>query len=226
MEITYMGHSCFSIRTEGYKVLFDPFIQPNPLAASIDVESIEADFILVSHGHDDHTADLEMIAKRTGAVVVSNYEIVSYFQKKGVEKVHPMNHGGKWKFDFGTVHMVNAIHSSSFADGTYAGNPAGFVVQAAGKTFYYAGDTALHYDMKFIGEQYSIDFAMLPIGSNFTMDIADALRAADFVGTRKIIGMHYDTFPYIVIDHEKSIQTARKANKDLYLMNVGETISL
>lgn len=225
MQITYYGHSCFLIETEGTKILFDPFITPNELASNIDIDSIKADYILLSHGHQDHMADVEAIYKNTKATLVSNFELVSWFGNKGVENSHPMNHGGKKEFDFGTVKMVNAIHSSSLPDGSYAGNPAGFVVQTAEKTFYYAGDTALTLDMQLIGEEFDIDFAFMPIGDNFTMDIKDALKAADFVKTDTIIGMHYDTFPYIKLDHEGVKNVAANAKKDLKLMEIGETLT-
>ncbi|HEY8400344.1 MAG TPA: metal-dependent hydrolase, partial [Cytophagaceae bacterium] len=200
MEITYFGHSCFLVDIGGYRLLFDPFITPNQLASSIDINSIETDYILLSHGHNDHVFDAEAIAKRTGATIISSFEIATWYEKKGIEKTHAMNIGGKWPFDFGTVHMVHAIHSNSLPDGSYGGSAAGFVIESAEKTFYYAGDTALTYDMKMIGEKFKLDFAMLPVGDNFTMDIYDAVRAASFVNTKKIIPMHYDTFPYIVVD--------------------------
>lgn len=223
MEITYYGHSCFLVKTADHKVLFDPFISPNPLASKIDVNNVQADFILLSHAHEDHIADAEQIAKRTSATIVSNFEITTWYNNKGIERTHPMNHGGKKHFDFGTVKMVNAVHSSSFPDGSYGGNPAGFVIETGDKIFYFAGDTALHYDMKMIGDQNKLDFAMLPIGDNFTMDINDAIVAATFANTKKIIGMHYDTFPYIEIDHLEATMTAKRNDKELILMNIGES---
>lgn len=226
MQITYYGHSCFLIEIKGKNILFDPFITPNELAGKIDINSIKADYILLSHGHQDHMADVETVYKNTKATLVSNFEIVSWFGNKGIENSHPMNHGGKKDFDFGTVKMVNAIHSSSFPDGTYAGNPAGFVVQAEGKTFYYAGDTALTLDMQLIGQEFNIDFAFLPIGDNFTMDIKDAVKAADFVQTNTIIGMHYDTFPYIRLDRQEVDKVAANGKKEVKLMDIGETLTL
>jgi L-ascorbate metabolism protein UlaG (beta-lactamase superfamily) len=226
MQITYYGHSCFLIEINGKNILFDPFITPNELASNIDINSIKADYILLSHGHQDHMADVEAIYKNTKATLVSNFEIVSWFGNKGVENSHPMNHGGKATFDFGTVKMVNAIHSSSVPDGSYAGNPAGFVVETAEKTFYYAGDTALTLDMKLIGEAYAIDFAFMPIGDNFTMDIKDAVKAADFVKTNTIIGMHYDTFPYIKLDRKEVENVAANGKKEVKLMDIGETLTL
>ena len=156
MELTYFGHSCFLLSTSKARILFDPFISPNPLAKQIDVDAIEADYILLSHGHVDHVTDVERIAQKNPKVkIISNYEIVSHLEKKGIEG-HPMNLGGQWCFDFGTVKMVHAQHSSSFPDGSYAGCPAGFVLQADGLTLYYAGDTSLTYDMKLLAEEFTL----------------------------------------------------------------------
>ena len=226
MRITYYGHSCFLIETGGKKILFDPFITPNELAKDIDINSIETDYILLSHGHQDHMADVAAIYKNTQATLVTNFELVNWFGEKGVEHAHPMNLGGKKEFDFGTVKMVNALHSSSLPDGTYAGSPAGFVVSTKEKTFYYAGDTALSLDMKLIAEEYDIDFAFMPIGDNFTMGIQDALKAADFVKTNTIVGMHYDTFPYIRLDQKKAKNVAANTGKELKLMEIGGTLTL
>ena len=226
MQITYYGHSCFLVELEGKKILFDPFITPNDLAKNIDVDTLKPDYILLSHGHQDHMADVERICKNNKATLVSNFEITSWFQNKGVENVHPMNLGGSKEFEWGSVKMVNAVHSSSFPDGSYAGNPAGFVIKSKGNCFYFAGDTALTLDMKLIAEEFKIDFAFMPIGDNFTMGIQDALKAADFVGTNKIIGMHYDTFPYIVIDQKHVHQVAAKAGKELKLFEIGQTLTI
>ncbi len=226
IELTYLGHSAFLAKINGKKVLFDPFISPNKLAKKIKTEQLDPDYILVTHGHEDHVADVESIAKRTGAMLVSNFEIITWFQGKGIENVHPMNHGGSKTFDFGGVKYVNAIHSSTLPDGSPGGNPGGFVISAENKTFYFAGDTALTYDMKLIGEAFNIDFAVLPVGDNFTMGIEDGIKAATFVGTNKIIGMHYDTFPYIEIDKEEAKKSTKAAGKELVLLNIGESITL
>ena len=223
MKITYFGQSCFLVDIGGYRLLFDPFIRPNPLAAAIDVESIQADYILVSHAHWDHTADCEEIAARTGAPIVTNWEIHSRYSAGGL-KTHPMNLGGKWPFDFGTVAMVPAVHSSSFPDGAYGGSPAGFVVENDEHTFYFAGDTAFFSDMRLIGESFRPSFALLPIGDNFTMGIKDAILAARALGVKKVIGMHYDTFPYIQIDKEEVLAIARFNEIDLLLPGIGETL--
>lgn len=227
MKITYYGHSCFGVEVNGQHLLFDPYITPNELAKNIDVNSVPADYILLSHGHGDHIADAVSIAKRTGATVVACFEVIEWLKKQGVENVHPMNIGGKKGFDFGSVKCVIAIHSSVMPDGTYGGNPMGFIIESNAGNFYFAGDTALTYDMKLIGEYRSgLDFAMLPIGGNFTMGIDNAIIAAEFIKCDKIIGMHYDTFGYIVIDHEEAKKKFTRAGIDLTLMEIGQSIEM
>jgi L-ascorbate metabolism protein UlaG (beta-lactamase superfamily) len=224
MNITYYGHSCFGVEINGRRLLFDPFISPNELAGHIDIGAIPADYILISHGHNDHIADAEAIAKRTGARVICNYEIHNWLNTKGVQNIHPMNIGGKVKLDFGHVKCVVAIHSSGLPDGTYGGNPMGFVVESPEGNFYYAGDTALTYDMKLIGEYRKIDFAFLPIGDNFTMGVDNAIIACDFIECDNIIGMHYDTFGYIKIDQPEALAKFNRAGKKLTLLGIGETL--
>ena len=227
MNLTYYGHACFGVNVGGKNLLFDPFIRYNELAKNIDINIVPADYILISHGHEDHVADAIEIAGRTGATIVSNYEVVSWFQAKGVKKGHPMNHGGKWKFDFGTVKYVSAIHSSALPDGAYGGNPGGFVVETGEGNFYYSGDTALNMDMQLIPMTCGkLNVALLPIGDNFTMGIDDAIIASDFVKCDKIIGVHYDTFGYIKIDHESAIKRFKDKGKELLLLNIGQTIAL
>ena len=174
------------------------------MAAKVDIKSIQADYILVSHGHWDHTADLIELANQTKAVVISNFEIIEWVKKHGVTNVHPMNIGGHWIFDFGKIKCVNAVHSSSLPDGTYGGNPMGFLIETDQFNFYYAGDTALHLDMKLIGDFKKMHYAFLPIGNNFTMGIDNAVIASDFVKCDKIIGMHYDTVDEIKIDSKEA----------------------
>ena len=226
IALTYYGHSCFSVKAGGKMLLFDPFITPNELAKGIDVSKVTADFILVSHGHADHLADAADIAGRCGATVVSTYEVVVWMQGKGVKRAHPMNHGGAKTFDFGRVKLVNAIHSSSFPDGAYAGNPCGFVVETRDGTFYYSGDTALTMDMKIVGEMHRLDFAVLPIGDNFTMGAADATRAAQWSGAKKVVGVHYDTFPPIRINKDEARATFSGLGLELLLPRIGETIEI
>ena len=225
MTIQFLGHASLLLTIDQIHILVDPFISGNPKASQIDLEAIKADYILLTHAHQDHILDAELIAKRTGATIVSNFEIVSHYQKMGLNG-HPMNHGGSWKFDFGTVKYVNAIHTSSFPDGTYGGQPGGFIIKGEHKTIYIAGDTALTYDMKLIPLQYNLDVAILPIGDNFTMGVDDALIASDFLECDKILGYHFDTFGYIEIDHQKAIQTFFEKDKDLMLLAIGESIAL
>ncbi|MCB0837462.1 MAG: metal-dependent hydrolase [Bacteroidetes bacterium] len=226
MKITFYGHATYGIELGGKNLLFDPFISPNEKAGDIDINSIPADYILITHGHQDHVADVEAIARRTGATLISNFEIISWFANKGIEKGHPMNHGGKWNFDFGSVKYVNAVHSSTLPDGSPGGNPGGFIIESAEGNFYYSGDTALHYDMKLLGEYHNLDFAFLCMGDNFTMGVDDALIAANFVGVDRVFGMHYDTFGYIVINHDVAKAKFQKAGKTLHLLDIGESTKL
>ena len=223
MKVSYYGHSCFEIQIQGKTLLFDPFITPNPLASKIDTGKLKPDYILVSHGHDDHTADLVSLAKASGATVICSWEISKWLEKKGIERSHPMNTGGHWMFEFGKVKCVHAVHSSGLPDGTYGGSPLGFLLETPEGNFYYAGDTALHLDMKLIGEFKKIDFAFLPIGNNFTMGIDNAVIAAGYVRCDKIIGMHFDTFDMIKIDHAEAQSKFEAAGKELVLMKIGET---
>lgn len=226
MKVKYYGHSCFSVHTSGKTLLFDPFISENPLAKDVDINKIEADYILVTHAHNDHTADLLSIANRTGAKIIANWEISEWAIRNGYENTHPMNLGGFFDFDFGKVQMVKAVHSSSFKDGTYGGHPAGFVVCSEDKKFYYSGDTALTQDMHLIPERHNLNFAFLPIGSNFTMDITDAITASKFVKCTHIIGMHYDTFGYIKINHQEAINQFNQAGKLLTLLDIEQTLDI
>ena len=226
MKITYYGHSCFSVLVNGKTLLFDPFISGNPLAKQIDAAAVNADYILLSHGHFDHIADAVAIAKRTKATVICAWEISEWLRKQDVTNVHPMNTGGKWKFDFGNVKCVAAVHSSGLPDGSYGGNPMGFIIESTQGYFYYSGDTALTYDMKLIGEYRKVDFAFLCIGDNFTMSVDNAIIAAEFIRCDLIIGMHYDTFEYIKINKEDAIEKFSRNGKELQLIPIGNTIEL
>lgn len=223
MKLTYYGHSCFDVEIDGLHLLFDPFITPNPKAATIDAKAIPADYIFISHGHFDHVADAADIAKRTGATVVANFEIAEWFAGQGVEKSHSMNLGGSWKFPFGRVKMTNAVHSSVLPDGTYGGNPGGFLVETAHGNFYYSGDTALMSDMKLIASEAALKFAVLCIGDNFTMGPADAARAANFLDAPQVVGVHYDTFPPIEINHAAAVREFADRTAVLHLLKIGET---
>ena len=221
MIVTYYGHSCFSVEVSGKTLLFDPFITPNPLAASVDYANLRPDYILISHGHFDHVADVEAIARLSGAMLVGSYDLLQWFGGKGLEKLHPMNSGGSWSFDFGRVTFTSAIHSSSMPDGTYGGQPGGFRVETSEGAFYYSGDTALTRDIELIAKAGSLKFALLCIGDNFTMGIKDAVTAAEWLGCTEIIGVHYDTFPLIVIDHAAAREAFAKEGKTLHLMEIG-----
>ncbi|TKC05032.1 metal-dependent hydrolase [Pedobacter frigoris] len=225
MKFTYYGQSCFSIVADGKKFLFDPFISHNPLAKDVDIKAIEADYILVSHGHGDHVADLVQIANQTGAQVIAMVEVASWITKQGVKNVTDINFG-KAKFDFGTLRTVWAVHSSSNPDESYGGNPAGFVFELEGKSIYYAGDTALTMEMKLLADLYNLDYTILPIGGHYTMDVDDALIATKYLECNKIVGVHYNTFPPIQIDTEDAVAKFKRENKTLLLPGIGETIEL
>lgn len=225
-KVWYLGHSCLKIEINNVSIITDPFIRPNSKASRVDFDSLKADYILVSHGHQDHTADLLELAQRTKALVISNFEIITWLAKQGYSHGHPMNHGGAKHFEGVSFKMTNAIHSSSFPDGTYAGNPAGFVISSKDKHIYFAGDTSLTMDMKLIGEEFDLNLAVLPIGDNFTMGIKDAVKAAKFVECNRVLGMHYDTFEPIEIDHEEAMSEFKDASATLNLLDIGEFIEL
>lgn len=226
MKLTYYGHSCFQVEIKGKKILFDPFITYNELAKHVVLDSISPDYIFLSHGHEDHIADCVSIASRTGCKVVAAFEVHAWLNKQGVSNTHPMNTGGKWNFDFGTVKCVVAHHSSGLPDGSYGGNPMGFVFTTEEGNFYYSGDTALTMDMQLVPGWATLDFAVLPIGDNFTMDAADAARCAEFIKCSTIVGVHYDTFGFIKIDKEAVRSVFTKTGKTLLLPAIAETIDL
>jgi len=223
MKITYLGHAALSIEVGDKHIVVDPFISPNELAKDIDINALKADYILITHAHQDHIVDVEAIVKNTGAKLVSNFEIINHYGEKGIEG-HPMNHGGSWQFDFGKLTYTNAVHTSSFPDGSYGGQPGGFILETDEGNLYIAGDTALTMDMKLIPMQCKIDLAILPIGDNFTMGVESAIHASDFIQCNNIMGYHYDTFGYIVIDHEEAIKAFEEKGKGLILLGIGEDL--
>lgn len=226
MKLTYLGQSGFHIHTKGFDIIIDPFISKNPLSADIKLSGLKADYILLTHGHGDHVGDAEYLARENNATIVSNFEVVTWYEGKGI-KGHPMNHGGKWKFDFGTVKYLNAVHSSMLPDGSYGGASGGFVIWNDEVSIYFAGDTALTWDMKLIPMICpTLDIAILPIGDNFTMGYEDAVIASDFIQCDKVIGCHYDTFGYIKIDHEAAVNEFKNAGKELILLNPGTSLEL
>ncbi|MEX1189589.1 MAG: metal-dependent hydrolase [Bacteroidia bacterium] len=226
MDITYFGHSCFQINSKGTKILFDPFIRPNPLASKIQVETILPDIVIISHGHGDHIADAEEIIKRSSAKFFTNYEIYTWLSNKGLKNGHSMNTGGSVKFDWGKLSLTPAWHSSSLPDGSYGGSANGIHLQLPEANVYFAGDTDLFSDMKLIRERYNPTISFLPIGDNFTMDCRSAAIAAEYLGTKKVIGMHFDTFPPIEIDKSEAFQLFKEKGIELILIEIGATISI
>ena len=225
MKITFLGHASLQIEINDTCIIVDPFISGNEKAKDINIYNLKADYILLTHAHQDHILDTEVIAKNTGATIISNYEIVTYFENKGITG-HPMNIGGSWQFNFGKITMTNAIHSSSFPDGSYGGNPAGFILETKEGNVYIAGDTALTKDMELIPFQTKLDLAVLPIGDNFTMGINDAILASDFIQCSKILGYHFDTFGYIEINHQQAIDAFKNNKKELILLKIGDYMEI
>ena len=224
MKVTYLGHACVNIEIEGAHFLVDPFISANPLAQHININDIEATYILLTHAHGDHILDAEAIAKRTGASLITNPEILNHYRALGLDG-HDMNIGGSHRFLDGKVKikMIKAVHSSSFPDGSYGGNPAGFLINYNDQTIYISGDTALTMDMKIIPHQYKIDLGIFPIGN---MGVRDALTAAKFVETNNVLGVHYDTFEVIKIDKEASKRKFSDAHKRLHLLEIGKSLEV
>jgi L-ascorbate metabolism protein UlaG (beta-lactamase superfamily) len=210
----------------GQHLLFDPFITPNELARAIDVSKVPADFIFLSHGHEDHVADAVAVARRTGATVLANFEIYLWLTRQGVSNVIPMNLGGGVNLAFGRAKLVPALHSSSLPDGSYGGEPGGWVIESRAGNFYFSGDTALTLDLKLIGDSTKLRWAALCIGDVFTMGVNDAVQAAQLLGCDQILGVHYDTFPPIKIDRAAAQAQFRVAGRALHLPAIGQTLEL
>lgn len=221
--IKYLGHSCFHFDTGSFKLIVDPFITGNGLATNINVNDIEAQFILITHGHGDHMADAEVIAKNNDALIISNYEIVTWYASKDING-HAMNTGGIWQFDFGKIKMVEAVHSSMLPDGSYGGSCNGSLIDFhSGASIYLSGDTALTLNMQLIPKFWNkLDLAIMPIGGNFTMHVEDAIIASDFINCNSIIGCHYNSFPPITIDKDKAKAAFKERGKELILLEIEE----
>ncbi len=226
-KLTYLSHAAFLLESNGHKIVVDPFLTGNPLAR-VTPDEVECDFIVVTHGHGDHVGDTVQIAKRTGATVIANYEIASWAGDQGL-KAHPMHLGGGHAFPFGRVKLTIAHHGSGFQTDKgmmYMGNPAGVLLTVEGKTVYHAGDTALFYDMKLIGEMNPIDVALLPIGDNFTMGIDDAVKATELLRPKKVIPMHYKTFEVIDVDPQEFVDKVRAKGFDAEVLDIGGQLEL
>ena len=224
-KITWYSHACFFIETDQSRLLIDPFVTGNPLS-TVKADAIETDYILVSHGHGDHLGDTVDIAKRTDATVISNYEIQTWLANQGIEKAHPQHIGGGFNYPWGRVKLTIAHHGSALPDGSYGGNPCGFLLYIENKKIYHACDTGLFYDMKLIGEE-GIDLAILPIGDNFTMGPDDALRAVTLIEPERVIPIHYDTFDVIEQDPHAWAERVQKATPTkVTVMKPGESIDL
>jgi L-ascorbate metabolism protein UlaG (beta-lactamase superfamily) len=224
-KVTWYSHASFLIETDKARLLVDPFLTGNPLAP-VKADEVEADYIFISHGHGDHVGDSVPIAKRTGATVVSNFEIQNWITAQGVENVHPLHIGGGFDWPWGRVKLTIAHHGSMLPDGSYGGSPGGFLFYIDGKKIYHACDTGLFYDMKLIGEE-GIDLAILPIGDNFTMGPDDALRAVKLIEPRQVVPIHYNTFDVIKQDAQAwAIRVKKETGADVAVMKPGDTIEL
>ncbi len=225
IHVTWLGHACFLIDTGSDKLLVDPFIEGNPLAP-ITAATVEANYIFVSHGHADHLGDTIPIAKRTGATVVANFEIQNWLVSHGLTKVHPQHIGGGFNYPWGRLKLTIAHHGSALPDGSYGGNPCGFLFYLGDKKIYHACDTGLFYDMKLIGEE-GIDLAILPIGDNFTMGPDDALKAVRLIDPNEVIPIHYNTFE--VIQQDPAAWAKRVHNETsakVRILKAGDTLTL
>lgn len=226
ISVTWHGHGTFSLNINGTNIVVDPFFAGNNPAAKTSADAVAADFILQTHGHGDHIADTVGLAKRTGATVIGNFEICNWIAAQGHDQVHAMNTGGGYDFPFGRVKMTAALHSSGLPDGSYGGDPGGFLLFVDGKTLYFAGDTALYSDMALIGRS-GIDLAVLPIGDNFTMGPEDALLALEYLQPKTVIPCHYNTWPLIAVDvNAWADEVKKKTAVTPIVLTVDETYSL
>jgi L-ascorbate metabolism protein UlaG (beta-lactamase superfamily) len=225
-RVTFQGHSCFEVEHEEFRLIIDPFLTGNP-KAQVGPKQIRAQYILVSHGHSDHWGDSEAIAQANDATVIGCFELAAFAKRKGL-KTHALHIGGGHQFPFGRVQLTVAHHGTGGDGGeAYLGSPAGFLIHLGKSTLYHAGDTALTYDMKLLGEFHHVDLALLPIGDNFTMGTDDAVRATAFVNPVRVVPMHYDTFEIIAADpHEFARKVRRDTRAEPVVLAVGESLVL
>jgi len=224
MKLTWYGHAAMALEAGGKRLLVDPFFSGNP-AATISADKAEADYILISHGHGDHVGDAVAIAKRTGATVISNFEICNWFQNQGIS-AHAQHLGGGYNHPFGYLKLTLALHGSALPDGSYGGNPCGFLLTSEGKKVYLACDTGLFGDMKLIGEE-GLDLAVLPIGDNYTMGPDDALRAAKLLQAKNVIPVHYNTWDLIAADAGAwAKRVEAEAGSKVHVLKPGESFAV
>ena len=224
MQLTFYGHSCFLLETGTHRLIIDPFLTGNP-KAPLTAEQVKCDFILISHGHGDHIGDAVALAKRNNATVIANYEIATYCAKQGA-KSHGMHLGGAHQFSFGRVKLTIAHHGSGLQTDSgflYLGNPAGFLINAGGKTIYHSGDTGLFMDMQLIGQMNNLDLALLPIGDNFTMGVDDAVKAVEFLRPRVVIPLHYNTWELIAADPHDFSRKVQALGVAAQILSPGES---
>ena len=227
MKIEFCGHSCFIVSSDSHSVIIDPFLTGNP-QASIKAEDVKVDNVILTHGHGDHIGDGISIAKANKATVIAPFELAAYVEKNGAT-AHSMHIGGAYSFPFGKLKLVPAWHGSAVMEGDnviYTGNPCGALITMEGKTVYHTGDTGLFGDMKLIGDRHGIDVALLPIGDNFTMGIEDALYALELINPKKVIPMHYNTFPVIEVDVNSFADGARQRGYDCAALSPGESVTV
>ncbi|MCI0532125.1 MAG: metal-dependent hydrolase [candidate division Zixibacteria bacterium] len=227
VKLTYHGHSCFLIESGGHKLLIDPFITGNRLA-KVKPEGLGCDYILLSHGHNDHFGDTLQIAKANNATVIAPFELAVFCEQRGC-KVHPMQIGGSHDFDFGRLKLTIAHHSSAYEMGDsihYTGNPCGFVLTLDKKKIYHSGDTGLFMDMQLIGKKDKLDLALIPIGGNFTMDIDDAVEAVRFLKPKMAVPMHYDTFDLIKQDPLQFAKKLKSTKTKAKIVKPGESFTI
>ncbi|MBO8171893.1 MAG: metal-dependent hydrolase [Bacillaceae bacterium] len=229
MEIQFLGHAAVQIDTGKHALIIDPFLSGNP-KASVQPGDVKVDYVLLTHGHGDHVGDTIEIAKNNDATVIAPFELATYMGWQGLN-VHPMHIGGSHTFDFGRVKLTQAFHGSGLTVDDeqriiYMGMPAGIVLEIEGKSIYHAGDTGLFSDMKLIGERHDIDLAFLPIGDNFTMGPEDALDAAEWVKAKKVVPIHYNTFPLIEQDGQGFVNRLKEKGIDGEVLNPGDKMKL